>query len=158
EALKEERAPTWHARVLGAERARRCDARFEVVSPAPTLDALVSTDGAIDAPDRVRRRGWPRIDVVDLREEPPGIGLLTRGLGAARERAVADGGRAVCVLNRRGRARLLACASCGELATCQRCGTALRVLAGALECPRGDAVPDAVCARCGHATFRNVRP
>ncbi len=31
----------------------------------------------------------------------------------------------VCVLNRTGRARLLACASCGDLVSCERCGRAL---------------------------------
>ena len=31
----------------------------------------------------------------------------------------------LCVLNRKGRARLLACAACGELAACERCAAAL---------------------------------
>ena len=37
EALKEERSPTWHARDLAAERARRQGARLTVVSPVPPL-------------------------------------------------------------------------------------------------------------------------
>jgi primosomal protein N' (replication factor Y) len=74
--------------------------------------------------------------VVDRREEPPGAGLLTDGLtGALRESA----GVAVCVLNRRGRFRLLACDACHALLrwdraaerpmVCDECGaTRLRVL------------------------------
>ena len=74
-------------------------------------------------PDRsVERAGWPIVEVVDPRDEPPGTGLLTGPLATALHHAVDRGGRAVCVLNRRGRARLLACAACNELARCERCG------------------------------------
>ncbi len=61
--------------------------------------------------------------------------------GAAR---TSGGVRAVCVLNRRGRARLLACAACGELARCERCDAAVA------EVDSGDdAVRLLACARCG---------
>jgi len=39
EAFQEERAPTWHARDVAIERARRCGAAVTLVSPAPTLRA-----------------------------------------------------------------------------------------------------------------------
>ena len=74
-------------------------------------------------PDRaVERAGWPIVEVVDPRDEPPGTGLLTGPLATALHQAVDRGGRAVCLLNRRGRARLLACVACNELARCERCG------------------------------------
>ena len=44
--------------------------------------------------------------------------LLTEPLAALLRRS----GRVVCVVNRTGRSRLLACATCGELARCDRCG------------------------------------
>jgi primosomal protein N' (replication factor Y) len=76
------------------------------------------------------------VQVVDRREEPPGAGLLTAGLATALRNAK---GQAVCVLNRRGRFRLLACGACGHLvrwdrtddrpAICPECGASkLRVL------------------------------
>jgi len=66
EALKEERSPTWHARDLAAERARRRGARLTVVSPAPPLDAR----GPLLYPSRpVERAGWPITEVVDRRRE-----------------------------------------------------------------------------------------
>ena len=73
---------------------------------------------------------------MDRREEPPGARLLTEPLA----RALRDTTElAVCVLNRRGRFRLLACDACHELlrwepkaerpAICPACGAArLRVL------------------------------
>jgi primosomal protein N' (replication factor Y) len=87
------------------------------------------------APD-VERGGWPRVEVVDRREEPPGAGLLTESLAAALRHA---NGFVVCVLNRRGRFRLLVCAACQHLIrvtanetrplVCPECGAAkLRVL------------------------------
>jgi primosomal protein N' (replication factor Y) len=137
EALQEERAPTWHARDVLRERAARERASFTVLSPAPTIEALAISDARLDppAPD-IERAGWPRVEVVDRREEPPGAGILTEPLVDALRRAA---GIAVCVLNRRGRFRLLACAACHELVrvtpneerptVCPSCGAAkLRVL------------------------------
>jgi primosomal protein N' (replication factor Y) len=139
EALQEERSPTWHARDVLAERARRAGAPFVVCSPVPTVEALVAAGDTHPverpAPD-VEAGGWPRVHVVDRREEPPGSGLLSEALATALHHA---GGLAVCVLNRRGRFRLLVCASCQHLLrwdrpderplVCPECGaTKLKVL------------------------------
>jgi primosomal protein N' (replication factor Y) len=139
EALQEERSPTWHARDVLLERAARAAVPFSVCSPAPTVEAIVAAGGVtlVDAPsDDVERAGWPRVQVADRRDEPPGSGLLSETLAHALHNA---GGLAVCVLNRRGRFRLLVCASCGHLLrwdrpderplVCPDCGaTKLRVL------------------------------
>jgi primosomal protein N' (replication factor Y) len=137
EALQEERSPTWHARDVLYERARRAEASWSVVSPAPTIEALALADGKLDAPPAdVEVRGWPRVLVVDRREEPPGAGLLTDAFAAAVRDA---NGPVVCVLNRRGRLRVLACDKCRALMRwdrgeerpmiCDSCGaTRLRVL------------------------------
>jgi primosomal protein N' (replication factor Y) len=154
EALEEERTPAWHALDLAVERAQRGGARVDVVSPAPGAEAMkVAT--VIAAPDRrVERDGWARLDVVDLRSEPPGASLLSTGLADALRRALADGGRALCVLNRRGRARILVCRECGELARCERCDGAIREVAGGHACPRcGDPAPG-ICAHCGAARLQ----
>jgi primosomal protein N' (replication factor Y) len=139
EALQEEHSPTWHARDVLLERAARAGVPFVVCSPVPTVEAIVAAGGpeAVDAPPPdVEAGGWPRVQVVDRREEPPGSGLLSEALATALHHA---GGLAVCVLNRRGRFRLLVCASCQHLLrwdkagerplVCPECGaTKLRVL------------------------------
>jgi primosomal protein N' (replication factor Y) len=137
EALQEERAPTWHARDVLRERAVRAGASFTVCSPAPTVETVFAAGDAVEVPPPdVERGGWPRVQVVDRREEPPGAGLLSEALADALHHTA---GPAVCVLNRRGRFRLLVCTSCRELlrwdataerpAVCPECGAAqLRVL------------------------------
>ncbi|MDQ1504261.1 MAG: hypothetical protein QOD57_1988, partial [Actinomycetota bacterium] len=65
--------------------------------------------------------------------------------------ALGRGGvRAVCVLNRKGRARLLACGACGELARCERCEAAVAESDPPPDAGRGeDPVRLLACARCG---------
>jgi len=137
EALQEERVPTWHAREVLVRRAERAAVPCTVLSPAPSLEALAATAFAIEAPPRdVEITGWPRTIVVDRRAEPPGAGLLTDAFANAARDAH---GLVVCVVNRRGRFRLLACGSCQTLMrwdrstdrplVCDACGaTRLRVL------------------------------
>jgi primosomal protein N' (replication factor Y) len=176
EALKEERSPTWHARDLAAERARRAGARLTLVSPVPPLEA----PGPLLAPARTAERaGWPITEVVDRRREPPGLGLFSERAVAALRAAITSpagdperiGVRAVCVLNRKGRARLLACGACGELARCERCeaavaevdsgatdngnadGGAVRILA----CRACGFTRPRLCARCGSTRLKVLR-
>lgn len=153
EVWQEERAPTWHARDVVRERARRAGAPCLVVSPAPTLEAL--RVGPVVAADRVvERAGWPLLEVVDRRDDDPTTGLFSEVL----VRRLTAGGRAVCVLNRTGRARLLACGRCRELARCEVCEAAVRQDSeGRLVCPRCGAERPVVCANCGSTRLRLLR-
>ena len=73
-------------------------------------------------PGRASATGWPKVDVIDRRHDDPGrAGLFSERLVTA----LRSGGRVVCVLNRKGRSRLLACTSCGEVAHCERCDAAV---------------------------------
>jgi primosomal protein N' (replication factor Y) len=158
EALAEERAPAWHARDLAHERARREGARFDIVTPAPTVEAVELAGAPVAAPVDVRRAGWPRIEIVDRRDDAPGLGLLSAALGPALHRALDDGGRAVCVLNRRGRAHLLLCRTCGEPARCSRCDATVAEDVGGLRCSRCETVQELRCRHCGSARFRALKP
>lgn len=125
EALQEERAPTWHARDVAAERAARAGASLTLVGVVPTPEAIELAGPPARPPAAVEREGWPVLEVVDLREEPPGPGLLSEPLARALHRAIDAGGRAVCMVNRKGRARQLTCVACDDLARCERCGAAV---------------------------------
>jgi primosomal protein N' (replication factor Y) len=98
------------------------------------------------------------MEILDRREDPPGTGLCATALGPALQRALDDNGRAVCVLNRRGRARLLACAACREVVRCAGCGAAMTQAGVELRCPRCGAERDAACRHCGSVTLRVLRP
>jgi primosomal protein N' (replication factor Y) len=154
EALEEERAPTWNARDVALERARRATADVQVLTPAPTVDVLVAL-GETPAAVRVL---WPRTLVVDPRDDEPGRGLLTSALARELHRCVDAGRQAVCVLNRRGRARLLACRICRELARCERCGATVEERDAALVCARCDTTRPLVCLHCHGTRFRALRP
>jgi len=159
EALAEERAPAWHGRDLAAERARRAGATFSLATPVPTTEALeLAGDAIVAAPARLTARGWPSLRVVDLREEPPGAGLLSSALGPALHTALHADGRALCILNRRGRAHLIVCRSCGAIARCGRCDARVVEGDGVHRCERCDAVEPARCRSCGAGVFRKLRP
>jgi primosomal protein N' (replication factor Y) (superfamily II helicase) len=106
-------------------------------------------------PSRANERaGWPIVDVVDRRDAPPGEGLFSERLVAA----LRSDGRVVCILNRKGRSRLLACAGCGALATCERCGASVTQGDDSqLICLSCAATRPPVCSACGVARMRNLR-
>ena len=154
EALEDERAPTWNARDVAVERARRVGAPVRIVTPAPSVEALE----LLGEPVHTSTARWPRVTVVDPRDEEPGQWLLTSVLADALRVVHDRDQRSVCVLNRRGRARLLACVTCGDLARCERCGATVVQHEGDLTCPRCDAVRPQVCLHCHGSKFRAVKP
>src|SRR5579884_2085742 len=105
EAYHEERAPTWSAWEVVAERARRDGAPCLLVRACPTLD-LLEAGRLVAGPREAERAGWPPVEVVDRRGEDPRRGLYSsRLVDLVRWAAGAPGRRVLCVLNRTGRAR-----------------------------------------------------
>jgi primosomal protein N' (replication factor Y) len=141
---------------VAVERARRAGVPCVLTSPCPSLEALAVAD--LLAPARAdERAGWPVVEVVDRRKEPPGSGLYSERLVAVL-RTAEPGARVVCVLNRKGRARLLACAICGELARCERCdGPVSADTPAELACRRCGATRPPVCLMCSGTRFKTLR-
>ena len=160
EAYVEERAPTWDATVLAAERARRAGVPCLQVSPCPTLVGLATSTLVTVAPE-TERDGWATLEVIDRRGDDPRSGLFSSRFAAiVREsRSVRPEVPVVCVLNRTGRARLLACGACRAIVRCERCEAAL-VEAGAdreLACPVCGTRRPFVCAACGSTRLKRLR-
>jgi primosomal protein N' (replication factor Y) len=152
-------SPTWHAREVAIERARRVGIPCLLVSPMPSLEARMATVEPVASVDTASRRsGWARIDVVDRRRDDPRTGLFSPRF-ADRARRELDAGRAVvCVLNRTGRSRLLACRSCDSIAECEVCGAAVRSSDDeVLECIRCSTTRPKVCLRCGSLAMKVLR-
>ncbi len=140
-----------------AERATRDGAPCVLVSPCPT--AVQRTRyGPVETPERTAERaGWPAVVVVDRRGADPRTGLFSEQLVDLARSALGAGGRVVCVLNRTGRARLLACAACGALARCTVCGRAVESVGEVLRCRGCGAERPVVCAECGAVRTRILR-
>ncbi|HET9060880.1 MAG TPA: hypothetical protein VFN61_13245, partial [Acidimicrobiales bacterium] len=134
----------------------------------PTLEMRHRAPGRII--DAGSRSAWPVLRVVDLREMDPRNGLLTEPLLNAIRNSP---GRVVCVLNRKGRAQLLACGACSEVARCEVCQSGLALEsalvpgtdgatgAGAAEvlaCRRCGNSRPVVCASCGSDRMKTIRP
>jgi primosomal protein N' (replication factor Y) (superfamily II helicase) len=157
EVYQEEQTTTWHARDVVAERAERAGVPCVLVSPVPSLEVLDWAGGSgLVRPSRASERdGWPLLEVVDRRGEQPGrTGLYSERLVAL----LRAEGRAVCVLNRTGRSRLLACNTCGSVACCERCSAAVAQAAeGELVCRGCGLVRPVVCQDCGATRLKNLR-
>ena len=154
EALQSEQAPTWHARDVALERARRVGAPAVLVSPVPTLEALEAGElWTFDRP--TERDGWPVVEVLDRRlDDPVRGGLFAEGL---RDRLTAAPGRVAVVLNRKGRARLLACKACGELARTSDGRVPMRLTDDELVAADSSERRPVVCAECGSTVLRILR-
>lgn len=158
-AYREERAPTADAGEVLAERARRRGVPCLLVSPCPTVvQAATHPLHPVDG-DHAGRGGWPRVAVVDRRGADPRSGLFSEELVrlAATLRPAAPDRLLVCVLNRTGRARLLACTACGALARCERCARPLAQDGDELACPGCGTRRPPVCAACGAARLKVLR-
>jgi primosomal protein N' (replication factor Y) len=164
-AYREESSPTYSAVEVVLERARRQGAPCLLVSPVPPVSVIAAVALTTVEPSVPEERaGWPALERVDRRGADPRTGLfseeLVRLAHAVLDRSgVGERGPFVCVYNRTGGARLLACAHCGELARCARCGAAgaKERDAAILVCPRcGEARP-VVCAHCGRLRMKTLR-
>lgn len=153
EVYEEERAPTWSAWRVAAERAARAGVPCVLTSPCPSLEQL-AWGSLIETSRDEERGGWSRLEVVDRRGDDPRTGLWSERLVAAARAAE----RAVCVLNRKGRARRLACVACGEMAACAHCAAAVsQDEPETLVCHRCGETRPLVCASCGMTKLKTLR-
>jgi len=166
DSYQEERVPTWEAAVLADERARRAGVWCLLVSACPPADMLAGRH-LVTLSREAERAGWATLEVMDARDEDPRAGgYPTRLASVIRSAVAAQPERpVVAVLNRKGRARLLACGRCRALLRCEACGAALvqleRPVGGepaVLSCPRCSWQAPACCPDCGPTRPRTVRP
>jgi primosomal protein N' (replication factor Y) len=114
-------------------------------------------------PTTQERAGWATLEVVDRRGADPRTGLFSEEFVRLAHSVLDDPdglaqrGPLVCVYNRKGRARLLACSHCGELARCANCGAAVSQHGEGLRCDRCGEERPMVCAACGRLRMKTLR-
>jgi primosomal protein N' (replication factor Y) len=165
-SYREESAPTYNAVDVLLERARREAVPCVLASPVPPV-ALAGYGGfrTVAVPALQERAGWPALERVDRRGADPRTGMFSDEF-VRLARAVLDDpevvaarGPLVCVYNRTGGARVLACRHCGELARCTRCGAAVAKPRDqeVLRCPRCAETRPVVCTACGRLRMKTLR-
>jgi primosomal protein N' (replication factor Y) len=135
---REERAPYYHTRDVGLERARIEGAACVLAALCPSSEAA-ALGLPVVAP---ARRRWPKVEVV----RPGPEGRAPRLIQALRE---ARRGFVYSPLPGYGVAQV--CRSCGEPAACASCGGLLRAQAGSVRCVVCQA--PGRCSVCGAASF-----
>ena len=160
ERLQDERSPTWHARDVAIERARAADIPCLLVSPIPTVSAVewAGADAVLHSPPQAN--DWPAIQIVDPYsglddEEAPRVGLLSSEVIAELRNPART---VVCVVNTKGRARLLACRSCHAITRCEQCAAAMiQNEHGVLSCPSCGVTRPVVCQNCSGNSLSLLR-
>jgi primosomal protein N' (replication factor Y) len=129
-----------------------------LVSALPSVAAKVWANGRVVKSDEHETQSeWPSIQLIDRTlDERWSNSLLSSDLIAElRDHSR----RIVVVLNTKGRARLLACASCKSLARCASCDAAVEIgTAGQFSCPRCSVERPQVCVKCSSAKFLTLKP
>jgi primosomal protein N' (replication factor Y) len=158
DSLREERTPSWHARDIAIERARQLGISCVLVSALPSVTAKVwASDRVLKSADKETHSEWPQILLIDrtLDERWSNSLLSSEFIAELRDHSR----RIVAVLNTKGRARLLACASCKSLARCAQCDAAVEIgTNGQFSCPRCSTQRPHVCMKCSSAKFLTLKP
>ena len=154
ESFQEEASPTWHCREVVLERAKRHGLPCVFTSPIPTPE--VRHQSRLISEETIEEvQGWSSIKVIDPREDDSAMGGLWP---RSTIEALKSAERSIVVLNRTGRARLLACRQCGELVTCSDCGSAMQQLEDdLLECTRFGHSRPVLCSVCLSTSMKNLR-
>ncbi|MEM9739384.1 MAG: primosomal protein N' [Pseudomonadota bacterium] len=118
-SYKQEEGVTYHARDLSVMRAKLADAVVVLASATPALESAVNAElGRFRTLKLAARPGTarlPDVDLIDMRETPPGKGhWLSPPLAETMEEVFAAGDQSLLFLNRRGYAPLILCKACGE--------------------------------------------
>ena len=153
DAYRNESAPTWNARDVALQRAKLKNIPIIFTSPILTPEVrkeihTTHTDG------KKSDSGWGNISVLDPNEPID----IRQGLWPS---AVIDkmknSERSVVILNRKGRSKLLVCASCGEIVICSECNSNMsQPNEDHLTCSRNHQRP-IVCSFCLSTKLKNLR-
>jgi primosomal protein N' (replication factor Y) len=149
ESLHEERTPTWDAVSVARQRAEIEHVSLILTSAVPSARALVEW---ADSTTYVEAQpAWPPIEVVDLADVPVAGSLLSSSM---LQSVGSRGTTTLCVLNTKGKARLIVCKSCRAVQACVDCSALLtQTEHGELFCVRCQKERGSVCVSCGRSSF-----
>jgi primosomal protein N' (replication factor Y) len=169
-SYKQDQLPRYNARDVAIVRARLASCPVVLGSATPSLESWANAAGdrprstLWTMPDRVGGASLPRVELVDmatlLRPEPgqkpprpDRVPALSPRLRGALAGALGRGEQALILLNRRGYAHYLCCASrtCGWVLECEHCDARLVI-------HTGRQLPQGAIVRCHHCLAEQVVP
>ena len=153
DAYRNEAAPTWNARDVVLQRAIIIGIPIVFTSPilSPEVRKEIQTT---ETKDGETKTGWGKIRVLDPKQsEGKGHGLWPSGVIDQMKNSE----RSIVILNRKGRSKLLVCASCGEIVICSECNSKMsQPNEDYLTCSRNHRRP-IVCSFCLSTKLKNLR-
>lgn len=145
----DERSPTWNSVAVARERAAQAGIPLLLSSALPSPETFVAE---LNRTETMADEGlWPRIVIENLDDVPVAGSLLTTALLHSISQ---DNETTVCVLNTKGKARLIVCKSCRAVQACTECSSLLsQDDDGQLWCLRCQNQAGSVCVSCGRTSF-----
>ena len=180
-----DQAPRYHARVVAERLSEQTGAVLVLGSATPDVSsyrsALSGRYQLLELPERLGSQletGNSKLssplaetEIVDMRQERAEghFDMLSRKLIDRMRDSLADGGKVILFLNRRGSASFIQCVECGKVRECPRCDTSLtfhrdfddpRVHGGKLLCHYCNyrVRSDSVCPACAGKQMRRSSP
>ncbi len=126
---KSDSAPRYHTRDVVRFRCAAHNALMLLCSATPSIEsyynALSGRYKLFTLNARYGEAGLPRVQIVDMREQPQADGLLSEPLCTALTECFAKGKQAILLYNRRGYHTFVSCRSCGHVITCPSCSISM---------------------------------
>ena len=145
----DERAPTWNAVSVAQERSSRARVPLILTSALPSAESAVAHQESTEVINE--QSLWPRFIIENLDDVPVAGSLLSSALLSS---VTQTSETTVCVLNTKGKARLLICKSCRTVQACATCSSLLSQNDdGQLSCLRCQTNQGSVCLSCGRTAF-----
>jgi primosomal protein N' (replication factor Y) len=145
--MKDKATPTTHARDVVVKRSQIQRHGLVLAGLVPSAEAL-SIGSPLAVPEG--RRPWGLVEVVDLRTEDRGSGLLGDTVRAALRAAVAGGDRVLVFTHRRSGGQR--CVACRTVRRCARCGSGAFDESACLRCEQRAET----CTECGGGRFEGI--
>lgn len=159
---KSESSPRFHARDVAKFRCGRHNALLLLTSATPSVESFHAARSGRYALQALASRygdtALPAVEVVDMREQPEGSGIVSPRLRDAMKQTLEEGRQVILLLNRRGYHTFVSCRSCGHVVTCPSCSISLTYhrANGRLMCHYcgHSQEPVRVCPACGSDKIR----
>jgi primosomal protein N' (replication factor Y) (superfamily II helicase) len=128
DSYKQDQGVRYHARDLAVVRGHKAQCPVILGSATPGLETWQNARdgryGLLSMPRRATPRALPQLELVDMRGRAAAEVLAPEVQGALAE-ALAAGGKAIVLYNRRGYAPVVECTDCGGHYTCPSCGVGM---------------------------------